>query len=44
LLIQAKVRSTTHLRGRTSKACGLRRGTICRVIFKLAAQALSLPV
>jgi len=30
LLIQAKVRSTTQRRGSTSKACGLRRATICR--------------
>jgi hypothetical protein len=43
LLIQANVRSTTHRRGRTSKACGLRLGTICRVIFMAAAQALSFP-
>jgi hypothetical protein len=43
LLIQAKVRSTTHRRGSTSKACGLRRATICRLIFMAAAQALSLP-
>jgi hypothetical protein len=33
-----------HLRGSTSKACGLRRGTICRVIFMVAAQADSLPL
>jgi hypothetical protein len=44
LLIQAKVRSTTHRRGRTSNACGVRRATIWMVIFNVAAQVVSLPV
>jgi hypothetical protein len=44
LLIQAKVRSTTQRRGSTSKACGSRLVTICRVIFIEAAQVASLPV
>jgi hypothetical protein len=44
LLIQANVRSTTQRRGSTSNACGLRLATICRLIFKVAAQLASLPV
>ena len=43
LLIQANVRSTTQRRGSTSNACGLRRATICRVIFMVAAQVVSSP-
>jgi len=43
LLIQANVRSTTHLRGRTSKACGWRLAMTSMVIFKAAAQLVSLP-
>ena len=43
LLIQAKVRSTTHLRGRTSKTCRSRLATISTVIFMAVAQAASLP-
>ena len=36
--------STTHLRGSTSKACGLRLAMTQMVIFNLAAQVVSLPV
>jgi hypothetical protein len=42
LLIQANVRSTTHRRGSTSKACGSRLATIWILIFKVAAQPVSL--
>ena len=44
LLIQAKVRSPTHRRGRTSKTCWLRLATTWMVIFMVAAQAASLLV
>jgi hypothetical protein len=37
------VRSATHRRGRTSKACASRLRTISSRILKLAAQAASLP-
>ena len=44
LLIQANVLSTTHRRGSTSNACAWRLATIWIVIFKVAAQAVSLLV
>jgi hypothetical protein len=44
LLIQANVLSTTHRRGSTSNACAWRLVMIWIVIFKVAAQAVSLPV
>jgi hypothetical protein len=40
----ANVRSSTQRRGSTSKACGLRLAMMQMVIFKVAAQAVSVPV